>query len=393
MVEERRAALEAVRHGRDVDLDQQIVGQIGVDVGIGGALGRAALAIQPRCENRTRSAIELVAHAVTVQRILLGVAEIGHPVRVALGVGRRRVDQEPADITGAAARAGLEGKRAADRRHRPARRRGQRVEPAGGATPGVARIAEEALVAAVAVERDGDVTPGDLGDVPGRHGRRIGERLAVVPGELGDDCDGVGLDDELMVIGAVTLGDHAGIAPLVIRRVLEADGEGLDRAVRGARHRRDDRCRIDAARQKGAEWHVRDQPHTHRLVEALRDCFLQLFDRPRPRRFRFGERPIALAARCAVAFDDHVMGGVEPRDAGEGGHRRGHILQRQVMVDRGQVGHARHAGPSQDRLDLGTEQELAVVPGVIEWLLAQPVAGEQQSTVARIPQDEGEHTA
>src|SRR3712207_8049009 len=41
-------------------------------------------------------------------------------------------------------------------------------------------------------------------------------------------------------------------------------------AVGGARHQPDDRRRVHAAREEGAERHVRHQPHAHRLVQEDR---------------------------------------------------------------------------------------------------------------------------
>ena len=67
-----------------------------------------------------------------------------------------------------------------------ARRSGGRhaVEPAGERVGHVARVAAEGLVAAVAVERHGDVPAGQLGEVEARDRRRVGERLAVVADDL-----------------------------------------------------------------------------------------------------------------------------------------------------------------------------------------------------------------
>ena len=80
----------------------------------------------------------------------------------------------------------------------------------------VARIAEKGLVAAIAVERDRDLAARHLGDVIGRDRRRVGERLAVMPDEPRQHRDRIGLDDEFLVLGAVALGDHAGVAGLVV---------------------------------------------------------------------------------------------------------------------------------------------------------------------------------
>ena len=63
--------------------------------------------------------------------------------------------------------------------------------PAASAVGRVAPVAGEALVAAVAVERDGDVAAGQLGQVEARDRRGVGERLAVVAHEPRQDLDRV----------------------------------------------------------------------------------------------------------------------------------------------------------------------------------------------------------
>ena len=79
--------------------------------------------------------------------------------------------------------------------------------------------------------------------------------------------DGVGLDDELVVVGAEQLGDHARACGSSLKRsCVEADREGLDRPRRGLGHRRDDRRGVDAAGQERAERHVGDHPPAHRAA-------------------------------------------------------------------------------------------------------------------------------
>ena len=104
---------------------------------------------------------------------------------------------------------------------------GSAVEPAGERVGHVARVAAEGLVAAVAVQRDGDVSAGQLGEVEARDRRRVGERLAVVADDLRQRCSiASGPDLELLVDGAVLLGDAASVRQLVELLVVEADREG-----------------------------------------------------------------------------------------------------------------------------------------------------------------------
>ena len=84
------------------------------------------------------------------------------------------------------------------------------------------------------------------GEVVGRHRRRVGVWLPVVAYERRQDRQGVGADDELVVLGAEALGDAAGVHELGVIAFVEADGEGAD--LRGLRsHAGDERARVEAA--------------------------------------------------------------------------------------------------------------------------------------------------
>src|SRR4029079_12843724 len=88
-----------------------------------------------------------------------------------------------------------------------ARRRRRAVEARRQPVGDVARVAAERLVAAVAVEGDGDVTARDLGEVEGGDRGRVREGLAVMAHDLWEDRDRIGAHDELLVLGAELLGD------------------------------------------------------------------------------------------------------------------------------------------------------------------------------------------
>ena len=90
-------------------------------------------------------------------------------------------------------------------------------------------VAGEALVAAVAVQRDRHVLARQLGEVEARDRRAVGERLAVVPDEPRQELDRVRLDLELVVLGAVERGHLPRMRGLVVGRDVEADREGLHR--------------------------------------------------------------------------------------------------------------------------------------------------------------------
>ena len=147
----------------------------------------------------------------------------------------------------------------------------------------VARVAGEALVAAVAVERDGHVAPGQLGEVEARDRRGVGERLAVVAGELRRDLDRVGPHQQLLVLGAEELGDLARVGELVEALGVEADREGPHRLARSPapspRRRRWSRCRRRGRRRAGRRRRAGAASPGAALAQRMR-C--ELARRPRP---------------------------------------------------------------------------------------------------------------
>ena len=211
--------------------------------------------------------------------------------------------------------------------------------------------------------------------------------------------DGVRLDDELLVLGAEALGDHPGVSGLVILLRRKADREGLDPAGADPRHRRDHGARIDPARQKRAERHVGDQPQPHRLFQMRHQLVLQ-FGGAAPRTTGTGPRQLPIPdqlrlppATFAVWLDHQIMRRRQAADALEGGFRRGDVLEGQILVDGAQVRPAADARPGQKRLDLGAEQQGRTGRGVIQRLLAEPVARQDQPARAPVPQCQREHAA
>ena len=115
------------------------------------------------------------------------------------------------------------------------------VQPRQHRAVGVATVAGEDLVAAVAVERDGDVATGHLGQVEARDRRGVGEGLAVVAHDLRHDLDRIRADLELLVDGPEPLGYLARVRKLVEPLVVEADRERAHGLGRLLCHRGDDR--------------------------------------------------------------------------------------------------------------------------------------------------------
>ena len=290
------------------------------------------------------------------------------------GAGRQQGRGEPAERTGESRRPAVEAL----------------VERQG---PGVAPVAGKVLVAAVPGERHGDMLAGDLGDVVGRNGRGVGKWLVEVPGELGQDVERIGLDHQLVMVGAVAGCDLAGKAELVEVGLVEADGEGADRRGRGLSHEGDDSARVHAAAQEGADGHVAD----HVALHGIRQLSPEPLDPLLLRRAVVGilaKHPVAGDHGLAAVKRLHQNGGRRQLpDRLEDGAWRRHIVIRQVIAQRVPVELARHARVLQDALDLGGEEQPLSVPGIDERLDAGAVAGEDEAARPTVQDCEGEHAA
>ena len=195
VVEERAAAFQAVGHAGEVDLDQEVAGQIGQEVddrgpghrvapggGVegpgqdGGGVGLGGWRAAARARwSRKSSRIEGSPG---------GLVEHRDPAEVA-GLGRLADPFEhPADLAEPGLGPDRGGQGAGDRpAEEPPGGAGQPVEPGGQGDGPVAVVAGEELVAGVAGQGDGDVLAGLAGDVPGRQGRAVGERLVELRGQ------------------------------------------------------------------------------------------------------------------------------------------------------------------------------------------------------------------
>ena len=75
--------------------------------------------------------------------------------------------------------------------------------------------------------------------------------------------------------GAQVLSNRAGGIGLVVRRVLETDGEGSDLAGAGGAHERNHQTGIEPATEECPQWDVTDQAVPHRRSEQLGELLLQ----------------------------------------------------------------------------------------------------------------------
>ena len=182
------------------------------------------------------------------------------------------------------------------------------------------------------------------------------------------------------------------------RRLGNFVGVETDRERRDARARRgrccDDDARVDAARKKEAERHVRD----HLLCDGCTDQCTQLlargFERRIPRRIRYGDAPIA-ARRPQNARSRRIHELVRRRQLEAAlveRFRRRHVaVAQEVVAGAGVDLEVACRQRLLERLELGSERKTAAVVVVIERLDARAVAVEPELLLARIPDGDREH--
>ncbi len=156
----------------------------------------------------------------------------------------------------------------------PERRPGQpadRVGQGGTASPdpvepGVAVVAREQLVPAVAGQGHGDLGAGQPADQVHGDLRDVTERLVPDVRELGDDVAGVAVADlEGGVIGPEVGGDGGGLGRLVEGSVLEPHREGPHRSGAVPLHQRHHHAGVDASGEEGTDGNVSHHPSRHRV--------------------------------------------------------------------------------------------------------------------------------
>ena len=102
----------------------------------------------------------------------------------------------------------------------------------------------------------------------------MGQRFIFVPDQTRQRCEELfRTDDDLVMIGFVSVGDEARVFELVSFAFGEGDGKSLDRLADHAAHHCGNRGRIDASGKKHSERNVGHQPQTHRLAKQLRPLF------------------------------------------------------------------------------------------------------------------------
>ena len=227
-----------------------------------------------------------------------------------------------------------------------------------------------------------------------RDERRIRDRLVHVPQELRQQRDDVGLDQDLVVIGAEPRRDRLRVRQLVVEVVgvaaAEADRIGLHRAAAVLRHQADDGARVDPAGQERADRHVAHHLHPDRFLESRTDPRRPVVD---ARRAIDRARRSASSARSAMRPFSTVttVAGGSFRDAAEDRARRSHVAELQIPRDGVLVERRRDAGQREQRLRLRREGETAAVGPRVDRLDAEAVAADQQPAPIGIPQREAVH--
>ena len=206
-----------------------------------------------------------------------------------------------------------------------------------------------------------------------------------------EDGEGVGLHDQLVVFGPESSRHLPSVGLLVESRVLEADRERLERPRRVARGEGDDGARIRAPAQEGPEGNIADQVLAHGFVQQVPQL---LHDRGLPEAVVGLELqvPVRPDLRRPIGPGQEDVAGRELAYAGHDAFRlRGRQEAKQV-VDGSPVELALDVRKLQERLELGSEQEPPVDFGVVEGLDPQPVARQQESLPALVPERQREHS-
>ncbi len=258
----------------------------------------------------------------------------------------------------------------------------------------IAPISAEALVTPVPRQRNRHVLACQLADAIRRDRRAVGVGLVVYARERVDEIVIVARDLLDKVARAVLLCHHLRELRFVERRVVERDGARVHGLLRNARHRRDDRARIDAAGQERPERHFGDHAQAHRLGQPA----IQLFARLRqPYRIVQRELHVPVFTRRRqrrAALDPQRMARRQLEHALEDGARLGDVAEREVFLDRARIDLAAHARMHEQRLQLRAEEHQAIGQHrVVQRLHAEAIAGHEQRARVPVVEREREHAA
>ena len=271
--------------------------------------------------------------------------------RVQAGAGREAAEHEVKAHLGVGG-----GKASGDGRQEPvaegarqvAIERGQPIRP-------VDHVAAEDLVAAVAAHDDLHVARRLARDNPGADGRRVREGLVEGVRQIVDDRARVRDGDGLVVARPAVRGHAPRPRQLVVTRVLpaEADGERPHPLARQPTHQRDDQAGVEPAAQEGADGHVADHRRLDGVLQMIADQAAKCVGLRRQGLALIGalfrKVPIALQrqpprSHRRTRVPGQCMAGLKLADAFEHRPRAGHVVKRQVVVERLAIQRAPDAG-------------------------------------------------
>ncbi len=117
---------------------------------------------------------------------------------------------------------------------------------------------------------------GELGDEVGGQRRGVAEGLVEGLDQPRQQLDRVRADDQLVMIGAVALGDEAGAGELVEALLLEPDREGAQGFLGVGAGEGCEAAGVDAAGEEDADRDVGDEVGADAVVEDLAQLFGEL---------------------------------------------------------------------------------------------------------------------
>ena len=205
LIAEGHPGLQRVGHAGPVRLHEQVVHEVDPKIQVLKArqrLGSVGLLVTSPVQ------IEGIRDAVPPTRHELGAGIGGEdllPGVMPLHRGEMRAAHEPLRLVVEAGLGGGAGQPLDHSPQRPSRGRQAR----GELIRYVRVVAAEQLIAPLPGQRDLDRAGGELRDQVGGQRRRIGERLVEHLDQARQELDRVRANHQLVVIGAVTLGDHA----------------------------------------------------------------------------------------------------------------------------------------------------------------------------------------
>ena len=216
-----------------------------------------------------------------------------------------------------------------------------------------------------------------------------------MPHDLLNKPADVGRHHKLVVIRVQSLGHSPGIGQFVIAGLAETDGKRLYRPPHFARHRRHHRAGVDPARKEGAQRHIAFQSQADRLG----DQFAEPFDVVAFLALRLlcrlpGVVKIPIAPRLnAPVSESHEMAGGQSGNAFERRGRVGHIAKGKKIRDGFRIDFPANRGMLQQRFDFRAKDQSIAHKNIVQRLLANPVASQEELVFALIPNGHGEHAA